>query len=67
MEEFTEATERTPDRSSVGSIRVFCYFRKKGLMSVISCSSSLMFWLLSYVISIPFCPKTSIGPKVLKK
>ncbi len=27
----------------------------------------LTFWSLFHVISIPFCPKTRLGPKFLKK
>ncbi len=37
------------------------------LMPVISCSTSLTFWSLFHVISIPFCSKARLGPMFVKK
>ncbi len=47
---------------SVRGISVLCHFRKSDLMHVISCLTSFTFWSLFHFISIPFCPKTRLGP-----
>ncbi len=52
----------SPRGGGGGGITVLCHFRKNDLMPVISCLTSLTFWSIFHVISIPFCPKTRIGP-----
>ncbi len=46
---------------------IVSHFYKIDLMPVISCLTSLTFWSLFHVISIPFGPKTRLGPKFVKK
>ncbi len=47
---------------SVEGITVLCHFHKNYLMSVIRCLTSLQFWSLFHLKSIPFCPKTHLSP-----
>ncbi len=47
---------------SVRGITVLCHFHKNNnLMPVISYMTSLTFWSLFHVISIPVCSKTRLG------
>ncbi len=49
-------------------ITVLCNFCKHNLIPVISCLTSLTFWSLFHVISIPFVQKlTRLGPKLFKE
>ncbi len=51
---------------SVRGIIIWFHFRKNDLLPVISCLTSLTFWSLFHAISIPFCPKSRLGPKFLR-
>ncbi len=50
--------------SSVGTITLLCHFHINDLMPVISCLTSLAFWSLFHVKSIPFCSKNLSWPYV---
>ncbi len=52
---------------SVRGIIVLCHLCKNDQMPVINCLTSLTFWSVSHVISIPFCPKNLFSSCFFKK
>ncbi len=55
----------TINNQRINSIVLF--FHKKGLMPVISCLTSLTFWSIFHIISIPFWQKNVFWPQVFKR